>query len=235
MPAGIKIINDSGTILIDDTFPTLVVRAKGVATIGGDGSVNIGSPLGAGVPLTIALRCSSVVGVKYFPYIEGYSGGHYLFGSPGATVEWWAFDVPVNPVANYGLIVRNSAGQLMFDALSQFLRVVDVRSSPIRNGGWVGSYGYDSSRTWAVMPLVTAFDSAMTFTRAGAGGPDMYFQREDVNVAGGAVLGGTVVLGMTSPTVRRQYGPFVGAGPVPTAYTVSTNNAAMAIVDVTRY
>lgn len=43
MTAGIKIINDWGTVLIDDAFPTLAMLAQGTTTLDGEGSGYIGN------------------------------------------------------------------------------------------------------------------------------------------------------------------------------------------------
>lgn len=231
MAAGVKIVNDWGTLLIDDTFPTLVVRGSGAINIGSEGFTSIGNQMGNGVG-TFALRSTSLVGIVYMNYSEPFPAGYYIFGPPGAYVEYWVFDVPVNPVSNFGLIVRNSAGQLMFDALSKFMRVQDIRSSSSR-AGWQGTFNYDNSRRWAVLHMQTAIDFGHRFTRVGAGGGQNYFEYEDINLAGGAVNNGSIQLGMTA-TRSRQCGPYQ-APSLPGNFTQSTNNSALGIIDMTNY
>lgn len=228
MATGIKIVNDFGTILIDDQFPVLTVLAQGVSQLNGAGSAFIGDYGGK-----VAVRAVSLVGTQRFNYVDGYPAGIYLFGSPGETVEWWVFAEPQGAPSSVGLKIYNAAQQLMFDAGKKVARVVDLRAGP-GNGNWQGNIGMPGGgRKWAVLPLVNAFSSVMTFSRAGAGGPDQYWQRENVSVAGGAVLGDTVVLGMT-PQSMRQYGPYTGTQ-VPAGYTVASQNAAMAVMDMTGY
>lgn len=228
MPAGIKIINDFGTILIDDTYPTLCVLAQGSSTLDGNGSAFIGNYGGK-----VAVRSSAYVGHQYFNYVEGYAQGIYLFGPPGASVEWWVYAQPQGTPSSFGLLIRNGANEVMFDAGKKAARVVDLRSGP-SYGNWQGTINMPGGgRKWAVLPLVNAFVSQVTFTRAGAGGPDQYFQREDVQVAGGAVNGDQVQLGMTQSS-RRQYGPYTGTA-LPTGYNVTSQNAAMAVMDMTGY
>lgn len=223
--AGIKIINDWGTVLIDDAFPTLAMVAQGTTTLDGEGSRYIGNHAGM-----VAVRSTSVVGSQYYNQIDGYSAGLYLFGPPGAVVQWYVYAPPQEPPSNFGLIIRDGAGRLMFDAGRKAARVAGLRSASTRPG-WQGSAQFDPGRAWAVMPLVYAYDSANTFQRWGD--PQEYLQHEDVSVSGGAVNGGTITFGMTQ-TARRTYGPYYGL-PLPTRFTYTGNNAALAVLDVTGY
>ncbi|WMJ71325.1 hypothetical protein [Stenotrophomonas sp. 24(2023)] len=232
MTAGIKIINDWGTVLIDDTFPTLAMVAQGTSTLvrsdnvtDPGGSAYIGNYSGV-----VAVRSSSVAGYQYFNEIDGYPAGFYLFGPAGAVVQWYVYAPPQEPPSNVGLIIRDGAGRLMFDAGRKAARVAGLRSASSRPG-WQGTASFDGSRAWAVMPLASAIDSVNTFRRWGA--PDEYYQYEDVSVSGGAVNGGTVTFGMT-PSSRRTYGPAFGTRP-PAGFSYNTHNAALAVIDVTNY
>jgi len=228
MTAGVIIINDGGTIQIDDTFPTLCLRSKGSGTIGSGGYLYL-ADFGTG---KLALRSTSMVGYTWSNALDPYPAGYFIFGPVGATVEWFIFDNPQEPGSSFGFQVRNAAGQLMYDVGAKPLRMIDIKSGGSRPA-WQGTFGYAGGRNYAVLPMVTAFDSANTFTRVGGGSPDEFFQREDINLSGGSVNGGTIVLGMTA-TVRRTYGPFTGAV-LPTSYNVNTNNAALSVIDVTNY
>lgn len=225
MTAGIKIINDWGTVLIDDAFPTLAMLAQGTVTLDSEGSRYIGNHAGS-----VAVRSTAVVGSQYYNQIDGYPAGLYLFGPPGAVVQWYVYAPPQEPPSSFGLIIRDSAGRLMFDAGRKAARVAGLRSASTRPG-WQGSAQFDPGRAWAVMPLVSAFDSVNSFRRWGD--PQEYLQYEDVSVSGGAVNGGTITFGMTS-TARRTYGPYYGL-PLPTGFTYTGNNASLAVLDVTGY
>lgn len=225
MTAGIKIINDWGTVLVDDTFPTLAMLAQGTTTLDSEGSRYIGNHSG-----TVALRSTSVVGYQYFNEIDGYPRGLFLFGPPGAVVEWYVYAPPQEPPSNFGLIIRDGTGRLTFDAGRKAARVAGLRSSSSRPG-WQGTAGFDPGRAWAVMPLIYAFDSVNTFRRWGD--PQEYLQYEDVSISGGAVNGGTITFGMTQKS-RRTYGPYYGS-PLPAGFTYASNNAALAVIDVTGY
>lgn len=232
MADGIRITNDFGSILVDDTYPTLNVIAQGVSTLDSTGQVYIGN-----YPGKVCVRAGAMVGYQQFSNAggDGWPAGQYLFGPPGVQVEWWVYGQPQAPGSNFGLKIYSAApnSRLMFDAGAKAARVVELRSGP-GNGNWQGAIGMPGGgRKWAVLPLQAAFISKMSFTRAGAGGPDQYWQDEDVNVAGGSISGDTVTLGMTQ-TVRRRYGPWTGTQ-VPTGYTVQSQNCAMAVMDMTGY
>lgn len=227
MTAFLKIINTSGTILIDDNYPVPVVKNKGSRTIPAEGYFYVSGGRGK-----VALRCAQPAGFAYFNQEDPMAAGTYVFGVPGAQIDWWLYDQISEPASNFGLIIRNANGQLMYDAVQKPVRIADIRSSGARPG-WQGSVTLPGGRDYAVMPLVSAFDSVVTFTRVGAGGPDQYFQREDVSLSGGSVNGNVVTMAMTQ-SARRTAGPYTGAQ-LPTGYSQSTNNAALAVVDVTAY
>lgn len=229
MASGLKIKNTAGTILIDDKYPMLHVRAAGTATLGSDGSFFIGNYQSG----QLALRSTSIVSAMRFGAIQPYSAGLYLFGPPGASVQWWLYDEPQEPASRIGMVIRRSGDRkLIFDALKKPARVAAFRVGS-SSGAWQGPGALDGSRAWAVMLLSPAFISAITFTRVGSTSPNEFFQREDVQLAGMSVSGGTVNFGYTQP-VRREYGPFTGTN-LPSNYTVQSQSASMAIVDMTNY
>ncbi|WP_294991556.1 hypothetical protein [uncultured Stenotrophomonas sp.] len=225
MATGIKILNDYGTILIDDFAPTLCVLAQGTSTIGSDGMAYIGNHGGA-----VAVRSTSIVGVQYFGAVDGYSAGYFLFGPPGASVQWWVYAQPQGAASNFGLKIWNDAGQLMFDAGKKA-----ARTSVLRVGNslpeWTGAIGLDGSRAWAILAMVPAYVSRVSFQRWGD--PSEYLQHEDYSVAGGSVNGGTVDFAMTQSR-RRTYGPYFGTIP-PGRSVVTSNRATLAVLDVTGY
>lgn len=229
MATGIKIKNSFGTVLIDNLYPNLHVRTSGVSTLDSSGSAYIGNyQVGK-----VAVRSTSVVSAMYFNQLDPYQAGVYLFGPPGASVQWWVYDEPQEPGSNVGLKIRRpSDNKLMFDALKKPARV-----GAFRIGGsdpaWQGPGSLDGSRAWALLALNPAFSSVITFTRVGAGGPDQFFQREDLILAGMSVSAGSVNFAYT-PSVRRQYGPYTGAV-LPTGYTVQSQSSVLAILDVTNY
>lgn len=227
MAAGIRIINDWGTLLVDDTFPTLHLREKGTVTIPASGFINIGNKNGR-----LAVRSGNVVSIQYFSYTEPLTAGYYVIGQPGSFVEWYLFDVHSGVPSNIGLIVRNPANQIMFDAMAKPLRIDGMRSAGNRPG-WMGTASYNPNRYYAVMPMAVAFDSYMTFSRIGGGDPNQFFQNEQITLAGASVNGGNVNFAMTY-ACTRSYGPYFGTV-LPTRYEVHTDNAALAVIDVSGY
>lgn len=231
MATGIRIVNQFGTILIDNKYPTMTLRSKGTATIGTSGQVRFsGATTGR-----VALRATSLVSCRYFPQeLTPYARGWYAYGVPGTVFDWWVFDDPVEPPKSPGLWVRNAqqGGKLMFDAGALPLRVVDIRSGPAL-ANWAASAYYPAGRTYAVMPMVAAFEMQMSFSRAGAGSPSDFLQTERIRLAGGLVIDNMVNTNLTSQA-SHVYGPYTGT-PLPTNYSGAANNAALAIVDVTGY
>lgn len=99
MPAQIQLINNSGTVLIDDTYSNMSVLAKGTQA----------NPPASVAGTVIAYRRTS---------------------TDGATYQWWRFGAPTSS-GSYGMQLSNSAGQLVFDALRQYARVVSTVDGPI--------------------------------------------------------------------------------------------------------
>jgi len=221
MAIGLKIINDWGTVLLDDVYPVMVIVAQGRTTLGSDGSAYIGNyPTGK-----VAVRCSSAASAMYFSQTDPYGAGVFLFGTPGAVVDWYVFDQSTAQ-SNVGLKIRNANGELMYDAGMRPARFVTFNTG-------TGTVSLPAGRAWAVMPINPAFTSSMTFTRQGTGDPNLFFQREDLTMVGGYYSGNDVVLAYT-PQVRRQYGPYVGAV-LPAAYSNTIPQGVVAVVDVTGY
>jgi hypothetical protein len=141
---------DTGTFLIDETFRSLAVRRKGTVTLGADGSGSVSweSPV---MPM-LAVRCTKEVAVFGGTVIFGGNLVWRLWGTPGAVVSYWLFDVPVPTGGTHGLQLYNAAGELTFDSSMQYARyagiyfVDDVETtSP--------SYTLPAGKTYAVVLL----------------------------------------------------------------------------------
>lgn len=230
MATGIKVINDSGTIQIDDSYPTLVVRAQGSVTIPAAGFIRVRD---LSIQGRLALRATNVVSyLTLLSTIDPYPPGYYVYGAPGTNVQWYLFAVNPGPAGNVGLVIRNAAGALMFDSGAKNMRVVDIRSGPAQ-ANWGGTVNYDGGRDYAVLPMVAGFNSSMTHTRIGGGDPNQYFQNDQQQLAGGSVNGSSVNFAMT-PAATMSYGPYT-ATVLPANYSGSSGNAALAVIDVTSY
>ena len=140
MPAGLEIINTSGSVLIDENYKNLAVSASGSFTfVAGDfGRVNVSIPYianGIRNPI-IAIRVTGgYAGVRNTNINDiALTATAVFFGDTGATVEWWCFDIPT-VVSTSGLQVYNSSGELVFDSGNQYARVIDYWM-PTNNTAW---------------------------------------------------------------------------------------------------
>lgn len=121
MPAGLLIVNTSGTVLIADTNPNYSLKSSGSGTTNGVGSLVVTV---TGVQPVIAFRSGSAV----FHRSTGVSGSTFTFtfasAVAGAVIEYWVFDVRGTPSAgNMGLQVFDVAGTLMFDSSAKIALV----------------------------------------------------------------------------------------------------------------
>ena len=125
MPAGIEIINDHGSVLIDDTDFNLALRSKGSATF-----PNSGAPPTNFATVTLSSLTSPIF--AYYPIVQDAPSGirshldsfnagvvTMRISAPEAgpcTFEWFCFDRPIESAETFGLKVFNAAGELTFDS-----------------------------------------------------------------------------------------------------------------------
>lgn len=154
MPAGLEIINTSGSVLIDENYANLAVSASGTLTFSSDGTQNISLPYyanGLRNPI-IALRVtgSGGAGVRNTTRNNvAMTATAVIYGKAGANVSWWSFDMP-QVVSSSGLQIYNSAGILVFDSGNKYARVVDYWM-PANNSAWKNAVKtYANGRTMAV-------------------------------------------------------------------------------------
>lgn len=128
MPAGFYALNDSDTVLIDDTNFNLAMHSRDTSTVAlfypAPGVVNYSwvvdtTSSGFQAPV-IAFACAADYASANYPQIvtstrvrsRSFAGSVAL----GATVKWAIFDKPVTPGAGAALRIWNGAGQLCFDS-----------------------------------------------------------------------------------------------------------------------
>lgn len=179
----IEVINDSGSVLIDDNFASYAIITKGTASTSFLGANNQfdhysgGMTQGCGVVVScpdpgsgecfMAFRSAANVAMKY----QWRSGGtmfFFLSSNSPASVAYYIF-APANLVGGNGILqLFNAAGQKTFDSGLQYSRVTDFvqvySSDPsvlpppyMDNTGWAMPWStsrtYDSSRTYAVAQI----------------------------------------------------------------------------------
>jgi hypothetical protein len=181
--AYIKIINDSGSRLLDDSYQNMAVQSSGTVTTGyttsdatdyypGDypsrgaiARIYVNNDAGA-YPL-VGVRSGTPVAVERYT-----NGGQTVFlfrTTDPASFQYWVFAVP-NAIGGNGLVkIYNAAGVKTFDSDLHYARIVgrvDMTepggSTPpayAANQGWVcpwaGSYSFDSSRTHAAVQIAS--------------------------------------------------------------------------------
>jgi hypothetical protein len=144
MNAGIQIINDHGTILIDDKSPCLQLRAKYTLNVRSGAAPgidnisipNVQAPLFAirphvagkrvyianvaatATPTTKLLQLRQTLGVGWDE-------------SSSVNVDIYHFDKPLPPTSNTGLQVFDAAGNCTFDAMGKTAVVVGVADAPV--------------------------------------------------------------------------------------------------------
>lgn len=128
MATGIQIINDWGTLQIDETYRNLFLRTKGTG----------GSIPATGADL-VALQSSSYDGAD--------NGGA---DSVPSTTKWWIFNLLGTAGAGtYGLKIWDASGNLVFDCFQQPMRIVDFIT--VAGGAAAGSKSYPSGKQYAVI------------------------------------------------------------------------------------
>lgn len=216
MPTGIQVVNNVGTVQVDENYRNLFSRANGTG----------GNPAATGAmtsPLC-ALQCSAL------GFAQGITSGTNItyYVSGGGTYKWWVWDVIVASGGNYGFQIRNAANQLVFDALQKPMRIVDFKQFTAESQ-WDGvSFTYPSGRQYAV--IIGTQPSWFQRTREGSSSePPHNIIREVWKRGAAKVVGNVITLGWV--TTRDE--EFLDENP----YQITTVRPEMQIivVDVTNY
>lgn len=176
MPAGIQILNTTGSVQVDETYSNFYLTAKGSVTIaditiasgastrGAMVTVNGSSPLLAwrGAPAT----------VQYVSRI-GNSWTYTLLSSAanGTAVHWYAFDSCENyaPSVGHGLQVFRADGKLAFDSTALFLRPKQLITRSVLGGSYGGmpgaaqTYSFPAGRTMSAVNLQPGASASGTY------------------------------------------------------------------------
>lgn len=157
MAAGIRVFNDSNTIVIDSDSTNFVFHSKGTLSTRTPPADRQIMPFGSGTDLlryeayyctsmcninlfgaptggVFAIQCASNIAPSQFSYPITSSNGAFMElaceGAVGTTVNWWYF-VPVNKLgpstAGQGLRVFRSNGQIAYDSGYLPIKYVDFK------------------------------------------------------------------------------------------------------------
>lgn len=160
--AFIEVINDAGTILIDDNYVNLCLRQKGVLSF--PGTTNAGryvelsydSPTGWSPLLAINFAHPHTV----LAYLRNGNTHKWLVVCPAsagaATGTFYVFDLPQLTLPGTGAIVLwNEQGQVTYDSDGKYMRCRDVIQNAISDQA--GSRDYAGGRTYAVVHSSAAY------------------------------------------------------------------------------
>lgn len=125
MPAGFQSFNDSGTVQIDDTYPSLILNASPTITVtgaydtildvnGANPMLFLGQTNGAGV----CVRSRVNIGTNVWRYT--------MQASSTVNVRIYIFDYATPYAGNYGMQVFNGSGVLIFDSNAPFFKMVAI-------------------------------------------------------------------------------------------------------------
>lgn len=148
MATGIKVINDFGTVLIDDVSPAVSLKQKSNVTVNNLTVPRIDVANSESVVLAV------VSAIWWKPSYADWSGTtkrfhhNVVYGTFGSNnLTGYAFDKPSDLVgSNVGLKIRDASGKVTFDAMQKYARVVADMTA---NGTFTGTSG----RTYAGIML----------------------------------------------------------------------------------
>lgn len=163
MSYGFMVKNTFGSTQVDELYKNLCVVASGTINEASAGSGNVlKGPTYTGTAPLIAFSCSEFfVGVAETA-VSGNTWTYY-FRLPGQisgnfTLRWWIFDVPPSAsLPSFGLVVRNSTGDITFRSDYNYLRI-----SQILTPAWnlnVQTWTLAAGRTYAVIMSGNVFAS----------------------------------------------------------------------------
>jgi hypothetical protein len=224
--AGLLVRNSGGVIVIDGQYHNPSMRAKGTAvtaTIKGSGSY-VSFTVG-GLTATPVIAVSSTLGA--IAHVSSFASGSALVeiiahGPVGTSVPWWIFDKPGIASPPKYFVVRNAAGEVVFNANERYMRVAGVMQV---NGITGGSLTLPSGRTYASY-FGTPVGRSVTFTQTGVPQDDHWYItaiRRFVAINDGAIT--------TNEADVGQSGPYVQVG-APARYQF---DGTAFLLDVTNY
>jgi hypothetical protein len=219
MTAGFQVINNAGSILIDENYVNLAMKSKGSGSTSGPTGLNRLTVALSGLSTPMVALASPVrfVGLKNFAadmssmLLQGE-------GSVTSAVNYYIFDKPTSSGVNQGLQVFDAAGGLVFDSGNKYARVVDIFGGAAE-ANWTPARVYPAGRTYAVVELKRAYRKEVT--SLGGGNYDISW-----------LISSFRMVGTTFEGKMIQYKEALS---VPIQTAVTDNSAQYAVLDVTGY
>lgn len=223
---GVKIVNTSGTVLIDSRFASLAMRASGVIqSPGGWGVAAAAIGYSASAGAIVAIRCASRC-------LASISGSTVTVRSEeAATVYYYVFDAPPAPAPGWAMVVRNpDTGQITFDSRHKYATVYGTRSGN-SFGEWQGSQTLPAGRDYAVAILRPAETHVVTFVKIGDPQLSEYRYTDNMTFSVSRVSGNVIDYSMGAPTVGVKELFITGTS----GTTRNYEKFFAAVIDVTGY
>jgi len=125
MGYGIKVKNNSGSIIIDGEYKNFSVYESGNSvSLNGLATINFSSYI-TQIPIIAIRPDSHYVTLVGYDKSGDYWTGFKVFGY--GAIDWKAFIAhPTTPASTYGLAVYNSSEELVFDAAREYLLIHSV-------------------------------------------------------------------------------------------------------------
>lgn len=170
MSIGIKIINDWGSLMVDETYSNLYLRQKGSANLAqGHISNPADTPIGGMVDITVTAT-TPLLAIKSDSYACVFSSvrnsdGTWTFrvisAATSGAISWFLFDIPANAAHSaYGLQVFSAQGIKVFDSGYGYARVATEKT---KNDGTLNAetLGLTAGRTYAVVHAAVAYTAGI--------------------------------------------------------------------------
>lgn len=216
MPAGFLVVNNAGSVLIDENYANLAMRVKGSGSTSGSPSQLAVALSGLQSPM-VAWASTTFTAMRYMA--SDLSQMIFRRDGTGATnIDWFVFDQPT-VTGTQGLQIYNAAGVLVFDSGNKYARVVDIFGGAAE-ADWVPTRTYPAGRTYAVVELKKAYRKEST--NLGGGNWHVEWFTSAMRVVANAVTGKMIKYKEDDVTVS------------PTGI-VTDNSAQFAVLDVTGY
>lgn len=146
MATGIKILNDSGTIQIDESYRNACLVSKIPVLVSHNFGIAYSDVTVAGARVLMLMESANYSPFLFNTSFDGTSwtyrwGFYYLGGAApvGDTAYAWVFDYLNSPPADdFGLKVYDAAGAMVFHSSSKPLKIVSVQGHPT---GYTGVSG----------------------------------------------------------------------------------------------
>ena len=232
MAYGIQVLNDSGTIQLDENYPNLKLVTHTTGTISPpfnyfDENYNHGY---ANADTSGAVGASPIVAFKAanLPMLQTSSSTARIYDSSGsANFEYFVFDAINNytpPSGEFGMAVFNSAGNLTYHSSYKYMKVATIVSGSNYQSG-VATQTLDSGKSYAVMCMRPGGRLVVSTFPGGGFTSDYYGLFATVN--------NNVISFAERLYYSSYYSPGNGKPPSATPGTYTQLQYAYAILDVT--